>query len=40
VVGSGGIITSRFVDPDYRRRMTVDDLLEALRNARNQAKSS
>jgi peroxiredoxin len=40
VVGSDGIITSRFVDPDYRRRMTVDDLLEALRNARNQAKSS
>ena len=40
VVGSDGIITSRFVDPDYRRRMTVEELLEALKNARNQGKSS
>jgi peroxiredoxin len=31
VVGSDGVILARYVDPDYRRRMEVDDLLEALR---------
>jgi peroxiredoxin len=31
VVGSDGIIKARFVDPDYRKRMTIDDLLSALR---------
>jgi peroxiredoxin len=40
VLASDGIITSRFVDPDYRRRMTVKDLLEALRDARNRGKGS
>jgi peroxiredoxin len=33
VVGRDGIITERFVDPDYRKRMAIDDLLQALRTA-------
>jgi peroxiredoxin len=32
VVGQDGVIRGRFVDPDYRRRMAVDDLLSALKN--------
>jgi len=34
VVAQDGLITARFIDPDYRNRMTVEDLLAALRNAR------
>ncbi len=34
VVGTDGRITERFVDPDYRKRMAVEDLLAALREAR------
>ena len=30
VVGEDGIIKARFVDPDYRKRMGIDDLLAAL----------
>jgi len=30
VVGQGGRIKARFVDPDYRKRMAIDDLLAAL----------
>ena len=33
VVATDGVITARFVDPDYRRRMPIENLLEALRNA-------
>ncbi|ESW93201.1 peroxiredoxin [Mesorhizobium sp. LSJC268A00] len=33
VVGTDGIITDRFVDPDYRRRMDIEDLIGALRRA-------
>ena len=33
VVGKDGRIKARFVDPDYRKRMTVDELLEALKQA-------
>jgi peroxiredoxin len=33
VVGRDGRIAARFVDPDYRRRMAIDDLLAALRAA-------
>jgi peroxiredoxin len=29
VVGRGGVIKERFVDPDYRRRMTVETMLAA-----------
>jgi peroxiredoxin len=31
VVAADGTIASRFVDPDYRRRMTVEGLLTALK---------
>jgi len=38
VEGSDGVILARYVDPDYRRRMEVEDLLEALRaDARRRA---
>ena len=33
VVGTDGLVTARFVDPDYRRRMPIEDLLGALRNS-------
>jgi peroxiredoxin len=31
VVGRDGVIKERFVDPDYRKRMTVDTILAAFR---------
>jgi peroxiredoxin len=34
VVDSTGIVRARFIDPDYRRRMAVEDLVEAMRHAR------
>jgi peroxiredoxin len=34
VVGTDGIITARFVDPDYRVRMTIEDMVAALRSAK------
>jgi peroxiredoxin len=34
VVGQDGRVKARFVDPDYRKRMTVEDLISALRSAR------
>jgi peroxiredoxin len=33
VVGTDGEVKARFVDPDYRKRMTIEDLLAALRDA-------
>jgi peroxiredoxin len=33
VVGRDGIVKARFVDPDFRRRMEIDDLLAALKAA-------
>jgi peroxiredoxin len=33
VVGSDGIIAARFVDPDYRIRMAIEDMIAALRSA-------
>jgi peroxiredoxin len=32
VVGPDGRVKARFVDPDYRRRMTIEDLLAALKD--------
>lgn len=32
-VGRDGIVKARFVDPDFRRRMEIDDLLAALESA-------
>jgi peroxiredoxin len=34
VIGRDGIVNARFVDPDFRRRMAIEDLLAALKNAR------
>jgi peroxiredoxin len=33
VVGADGLIKARFVDPDYRKRMDLDELLAALKAA-------
>src|ERR1043165_26217 len=34
VVGTDGVIKARFVDPDYRKRMDIEEMLAALRAAR------
>jgi peroxiredoxin len=33
VVGRNGIVKARFVDPDFRKRMEIDDLVAALKGA-------
>lgn len=33
VVGRDGLVKARFVDPDFRKRMEIDDLLAAVRGA-------
>src|SRR5262249_24354398 len=33
VVGGSGRVSARYVDPDYRKRMAIDDLVAALRSA-------
>jgi peroxiredoxin len=33
VIGTDGIVHARFVDPDYRMRMAIEDMLAALRSA-------
>jgi peroxiredoxin len=33
IIGTDGIVRARFVDPDYRVRMAIEDLLAALRSA-------
>ena len=33
VVGQDGHIKARFVDPDYRKRMAIEDVLAALRHS-------
>ena len=33
VVGRDGLVKARFVDPDFRRRMEIDDLIAAVRRA-------
>lgn len=32
VVGADGIVKARFVDPDYRKRMAIEDILAAVRS--------
>jgi peroxiredoxin len=32
VIGEDGIVKARFVDPDYRKRMGIEDLMAALRD--------
>jgi peroxiredoxin len=34
VVGTDGIVAARYLDPDYRRRMDIDDMLAAIAQAR------
>jgi peroxiredoxin len=36
VVGTDGKIKARFVDPDYRRRMAIETMLEELKRARSE----
>ena len=33
VVGRDGLVKARFVDPDFRKRMEIDDLVAALASA-------
>jgi peroxiredoxin len=33
IIGTDGIVRARFVDPDYRMRMAIEDMLAALRTA-------
>jgi hypothetical protein len=33
VVGRDGLVKARFVDPDFRKRMEVDDLIATLKSA-------
>ena len=33
VVGADGLVKARYVDPDYRQRMAMEDLIEAMRSA-------
>jgi peroxiredoxin len=33
VVSCDGMITARFVDPDYRKRMAIEDIVDALKSA-------
>jgi peroxiredoxin len=33
IIGGDGVVHARFVDPDYRTRMAIEDLLAALRSA-------
>jgi peroxiredoxin len=35
VVGADGTIAARYVDPDFRRRMEIDDILAALKSLQN-----
>jgi peroxiredoxin len=34
VVGKDGRVKTRFVDPNYRKRIAIEDLLDAFRSAR------
>ena len=34
VVGTDRKVKARFIDPDYRKRMAIEDLIEALRTSR------
>jgi peroxiredoxin len=34
VVGTDGVIAARYLDPDYRQRMSIENLVDALKQAR------
>ena len=33
IVGRDGVVKARHIDPDYRKRMDLDELLAALKSA-------
>jgi len=35
VVGPDGLVNARWIDPDYRRRADLDEILEAVRRSRH-----
>ena len=39
VVAQDGIIAARFIDPDYRKRMAIEDLLSALNSGQSQGEA-
>jgi peroxiredoxin len=39
VVAQDGIIAARSIDPDYRKRMAIEDLLSALKSTQSQGES-
>src|SRR3990172_8290189 len=39
VIARNGIVKARFIDPDYRKRVTVEELLAALKTAQNRDES-
>jgi peroxiredoxin len=39
VVGADGLVNARWIDPDYRRRADLDDILEAVRRSQQPAES-
>ena len=39
VLGQDGRVADRFIDPDYRRRMAIEDLLAALRNVHGRGRN-
>jgi peroxiredoxin len=39
VVARDGLVKARFIDPDYRKRMTIDAFLAALKSAESQEES-
>jgi peroxiredoxin len=40
VVGRDGLVNARWIDPDYRRRAELEDILEAVRSSRQPKHSS
>jgi peroxiredoxin len=39
VIARDGTITARFIDPDFRKRVAIEDLLKALQDAQSQGES-
>jgi peroxiredoxin len=39
VIARDGTITARFIDPDFRKRVAIEDLLKALHDAQSQGES-
>ena len=39
VISQDGLVKARFIDPDYRNRMTIEDLLAAIKGAQTLGES-